>query len=112
MKPIPGTLQEGGAAFQTTHSSARESWTQARNELEFALKEQLESYFISGLLALTYMSLGENASVMTLAGRGIAANPIEKNAANGPPVTRGVCPSGCRNRRSRRGARIGSRSYD
>src|SRR5207245_8094767 len=60
------------------------SWTQARNELESYLKEQPESYLISGVLALTDMSLGENALAMTLADRGLSVNPIEKDAATGP----------------------------
>src|SRR6478735_8925566 len=34
------------------HSGARESWTQAKNELESSLKEQPESYLLIGDLAL------------------------------------------------------------
>ena len=52
------------------HAGARESWTQAKNELESSLKEQPESYLLIGDLALTEMKLGENASAMTLADRG------------------------------------------
>ena len=63
---------------------AHESWTQARNELESSLKEQPESYLLIGDLALTEMKLGENALAMTLADRGLAVNPIEKDAATGP----------------------------
>jgi tetratricopeptide (TPR) repeat protein len=66
------------------HQGARESWTQARNELEASLKEQPESHFIIGLLALTDMSLGENALATTLADRAVASNPIEKDASTGP----------------------------
>src|SRR5438067_8500761 len=66
------------------HSGARESWTQAKNELESSLKEQPDSYLLIGDLALTEMKLGENASAMTLADRGLAVNPIEKDAMNGP----------------------------
>ena len=66
------------------HSGARESWTQARNELESSLKEQPESFLLIGDLALTEMKLGENALAMTLADRGLSANPIEKDAATGP----------------------------
>ena len=66
------------------HAGARESWMQAKNELESSLKEQPESYLISGVLALTDMSLGENALAMTLADRAVAANPIEKDAMTGP----------------------------
>src|SRR5438874_1227991 len=66
------------------HPGAHESWTQARNELESDLKEQPESYLISGVLALTDMSLGENALAMTLADRAVAGNPIEKDAVTGP----------------------------
>src|SRR5207237_2362540 len=43
------------------HAGARESWTQAKNELESSLKEQPESFLLIGVLALTEMKLGENA---------------------------------------------------
>jgi serine/threonine protein kinase/Tfp pilus assembly protein PilF len=66
------------------HAAARESWTQAKNELESSFKEQPESYLIIGALALTDMKLGENALAMTLADRGLSANPIEKDAMIGP----------------------------
>ena len=66
------------------HFGARESWTQAKNELESSLKEQPESYLLIGDLALTEMKLGENALAMTLADRELSANPIEKDAATGP----------------------------
>jgi TolB-like protein/Tfp pilus assembly protein PilF len=66
------------------HSGARESWTQAKNELESSLKEQPENYLLVGDLALTEMKLGENALAMTLADRGLSANPIEKDAVIGP----------------------------
>ena len=66
------------------HAGAHESWMQARNELESSLKEQPESYLLIGQLALTEAYLGENASAMTLADRGLAVNPIEKDAVTGP----------------------------
>jgi serine/threonine-protein kinase len=66
------------------HAGAHESWTQAKNELESSLKEQPDSYPLIGDLALTEMKLGENASAMTLADRGLAVNPIEKDAGTGP----------------------------
>jgi serine/threonine protein kinase/Flp pilus assembly protein TadD len=65
-------------------AGAHESWTQAKNELESSLKEQPESYILIGELALTEMKLGEDALAMTLADRGLSANPIEKDAATGP----------------------------
>ena len=66
------------------HAGAHESWTQAKTELESSLKEQPESYLLIGQLALTEVHLGENASAMTLADRGLAVNPIEKDAVTGP----------------------------
>src|SRR5439155_21788569 len=66
------------------HAGARESWMQAKNELESSLKEQPESYLLIGQLALTDAYLGDNASAMTLADRGLAVNPIEKDATTGP----------------------------
>ena len=47
-------------------------------------KEQPENYLLIGDLALTEMKLGETALAMTLADRGLALNPIEKDAMNGP----------------------------
>src|SRR4029077_9259120 len=66
------------------HAGARESWTQAKNELESSVKEQPESYILIGELALTDAFLGQNTLAMTLADRGLAVNPIEKDAATGP----------------------------
>src|SRR4051812_3326741 len=66
------------------HAGARESWAQAKNELESSLKEQPESFFLIGDLALTEMKLGENALAMTLADRGLSVNAIEKDAVIGP----------------------------
>jgi tetratricopeptide (TPR) repeat protein len=65
-------------------SGARESWTQAKTELESSLKEQPESYPLIGDLALTEMKLGENASAMTIVDRELSVNPIEKDALTGP----------------------------
>jgi serine/threonine-protein kinase len=65
-------------------AGAHESWTQAKKELESSLREQPESYFVIGDLALTEMKLGENALAMALADRGLAVNPIEKDAMTGP----------------------------
>ena len=64
-------------------AGARESWTQAKNELESYLKEQPENYLLIGALAFTEMKLGENILAMTLADRGLAVNPIEKDAMTG-----------------------------
>ena len=69
------------------HAGAHESWTQAKNELESSLKEQPESFLLIGDLALTEMKLGENALAMTLADRGLAVNPIEKDAMTWTLVT-------------------------
>ncbi|HZM98452.1 MAG TPA: hypothetical protein VFB70_03615 [Pyrinomonadaceae bacterium] len=66
------------------HAGAHESWMQAKNGLESSLKEQPESFFLIGALALTEMKLGENALAMTLADRGLSVNPIDKDATRGP----------------------------
>jgi TolB-like protein/Tfp pilus assembly protein PilF len=66
------------------HAAAQESWRQARSELEPFLKEQPESYFLIGGLALTNMSLGDKAAALALSERAMAANPIEKDAIDGP----------------------------
>jgi tetratricopeptide (TPR) repeat protein len=66
------------------HAGARESWSQARSELELFLKEQPENFVLLGDLALTNMALGDNAAALTLAERAIAMIPIEKDALLGP----------------------------
>ena len=65
------------------HAAAQESWRQARSELESFLKEQPENSGLIGALALTNMGLGDKAAALALSERGIAALPIEKDAANG-----------------------------
>ena len=63
-------------------------WRQARSELEPFLKEEPENYILIGDLALTNMGLGDKAAALALAERAIAANPIEKDATEGPASSR------------------------
>jgi TolB-like protein/Tfp pilus assembly protein PilF len=65
-------------------TAAQESWRQARTELEFFLKEQPDNYALIGDLALTNVALGDKASASALVDRATAANPIEKDAVDGP----------------------------
>jgi serine/threonine protein kinase/Tfp pilus assembly protein PilF len=66
------------------HAGARESWSQARSELEPFLKDQPGNFVLMGDLALTNMALGDNAAALTLAERAIAMFPIDKDALSGP----------------------------
>jgi serine/threonine protein kinase/Tfp pilus assembly protein PilF len=66
------------------HAAARESWSQARSELEPLLKEQPENFVLMGDLALTNMCLGDNAAALALAERAITLFPIDKDALTGP----------------------------
>src|SRR5207245_2411265 len=66
------------------HAAAEESWRQARSELEPFLKEQPENYYLIEDIALTNMGLGDKAAALTLAERAMAANPVEKDALDGP----------------------------
>src|SRR2546430_6042229 len=66
------------------HDNARESWSQARSELESFLKEQPENCVLLGDLALTNMWLGDNIAALTLAERAVAMMPIDKDALTGP----------------------------
>jgi serine/threonine protein kinase/Tfp pilus assembly protein PilF len=66
------------------HAAARESWSQARSELEPFLKEQPENFVLMGDLALTNMGLGDNAAALALAERALALFPIDKDALTGP----------------------------
>jgi TolB-like protein/Tfp pilus assembly protein PilF/tRNA A-37 threonylcarbamoyl transferase component Bud32 len=65
-------------------AAAQESWRQARNELEFFLKEQPENYRLIGDLALTNVGLGDKAAALALVERAMVLMPIEKDAWFGP----------------------------
>src|SRR5439155_24541583 len=66
------------------HAGAQESWQQARSELESFLKEQPKNPSLIGDLALINMGLGDKAAALALSERAMAANPIEKDAGDGP----------------------------
>jgi TolB-like protein/class 3 adenylate cyclase/Tfp pilus assembly protein PilF len=66
------------------HAAAKECWRQARDELEFFLKEQPENGRLIGDLALTNVGLGHKAAALALAERAMAAVPMEKDALYGP----------------------------
>jgi len=66
------------------HAAAQESWRQARSELEAFLKEQPENDSLIDDLALTNMGLGDKATALALAERGMAVRPVEKDALIGP----------------------------
>src|SRR6266480_3992089 len=62
----------------------QETWRQARSQLKSFLKEQPENFGLIGDLALTNMGLGDKAPAFALAEHALAANPIEKDALDGP----------------------------
>ena len=66
------------------HPAAKESWQQARSELEPFLKEQPENNQLIGDLALTNMGLGDKSTAFKLIEREMAAVPIEKDTLDGP----------------------------
>jgi len=66
------------------HAAAEESWREARDEVEFFLKDQPENDVLIGDLALINMMLNKKAAALTLTERAMAANPIEKDAIAGP----------------------------
>jgi serine/threonine-protein kinase len=63
-----GWAQEVGG----DRAAAKESWSQARSELEPFLKEQPDNYGLIGDLALANMGLGDKAAAMALSERAIA----------------------------------------
>ena len=65
------------------HAAARESWQQARSELEPLLKEQPGNYLLISALALSDMGLGDKAAALNLAEDAMAGNPMEKDAVIG-----------------------------
>jgi TolB-like protein/Tfp pilus assembly protein PilF len=70
--------------FAGDHTSAQESWRQARSELEPFLKEQPENWNLIEDLAMINAGLGDKATALALLERAIAAVPIEKDAIDGP----------------------------
>ena len=64
--------------------AARESWSEARTELELFLKEQPENFVLMGDLALTNVALGDNNAAVALADRAVEMIPMEKDALTGP----------------------------
>src|SRR5438046_507798 len=65
-------------------AGARESWQQARSELEPFLKEQPENYNLIYDLALTNMGVGDKNAALALSEQAIALMPVEKDAFDGP----------------------------
>src|SRR5439155_23503325 len=66
------------------HTSAQESWRQARSELEPFLKEQPDNYILSGDLALVNIGLGDEAAALTLSEQAMTVLPLEKDVVRGP----------------------------
>jgi len=76
------------------HTAARETWRQARSELEPFLKEQPDNYNLICDLALTNMGLGDKAAAFALAERATIMVPIEKRRGEWPRSDRDPRPSG------------------
>src|SRR5438045_4184545 len=91
---LAATIPRGNAEYRVSlgwaqklagdETAARQSYLQARSELEALLKEQPDNAWIMADLALTYMGLGDKAAAFRFAEQGIAANPVEKDALLGP----------------------------
>jgi serine/threonine-protein kinase len=67
-------------------AGARETWRQARSELESFLKEQPENESIMCDLALTDTGLGDNTNATAITERAMATVPIKKDAIRGPAM--------------------------
>jgi TolB-like protein/class 3 adenylate cyclase/Tfp pilus assembly protein PilF len=65
-------------------ADARETWRQARRELEPFLTEQPANYLLIADLTLTDMALGDKRSALSLAERAAAAVPLDKDPLLGP----------------------------
>jgi len=65
-------------------AGARESWQQARSELEPFLKEQPKNYNLIYDLALTNMGVGDKSAALALSEQAIAVISVEKDAFDGP----------------------------
>jgi serine/threonine-protein kinase len=65
------------------HAAARESWRQARSELDPFLKEQPENIMLMADLALANVGLGDKAAALALSERAMATAPLAKDALYG-----------------------------
>jgi tetratricopeptide (TPR) repeat protein len=75
-----GWAQEVGG----DQAAAQESWQLARSELEPFLKKQSKNVGLIADLTLINMGLGDKAGALALSEQAMAANPIEKDALDGP----------------------------
>ena len=66
------------------HVAAKESWQQARRDLQPFLTEQPQNHILLSDLALTAMSLGDKVAALDFSERAMAALPVEKDAVRGP----------------------------
>ena len=64
--------------------AARQTWAEARRELESLLIEQPENASLIADLALVAMGLGDKAGALSLADRAMAARPAKMDAADSP----------------------------
>lgn len=66
------------------HTAARESWGEARRELESFVREQPENHILLGDLALTNAGLGDRVAAFAVTEQAMAAVPVQKDAVSGP----------------------------
>jgi serine/threonine protein kinase/Tfp pilus assembly protein PilF len=66
------------------HTAAKETWRQARSELEPFLNEQPNNYSLLADIALTNMGLGDKAAAFAFTEKAMEAIPIERDALVGP----------------------------
>jgi len=62
---------------------AKQTWQQAREELETFLKEQPDNFLLMSNLALVDLGLGDKTAALDLSARAMAVNPVEKDAVTG-----------------------------
>ena len=62
---------------------AKQTWQQAREELETFLKEQPDNYLLMSNLALVDLGLGDKTAALDLSAQAMAVNPVEKDAVTG-----------------------------
>ena len=83
------------------HAGARESWRQARRELEPFLKEQPDNYNLLGDLAMINMGLGDKPAALALVGARHGRDADREGRDRWSPSDRHPRPSGGANGRTR-----------
>ena len=93
-------------------AAARESWGEARRELELFVKEQPENHILLGDLALTDAGLGDRVAAFALAEQADGCRPRRERRGERSHASRDPCSRGRASGRNRSRHRRSPKAYD